>query len=97
MEKLHPAVSKSDSVQPDRLLAPKNSQEFEQREADSKGRIEDVRKKYNLRDRDYRRRGSVVLLLDDKALKREKEERQRKRQQMRLKYQISHRQAATVG
>ena len=75
---------------PAQVLLPKNNSEgFNKRSDDSERRIAEMRKKYSLKNRDYKRRGSVVLIMDDKrALAREREERQKLRQQIRSKYQL---------
>lgn len=55
---------------------------------DSKQRIEDVRKKYNLKDRNYNARTYVWNEQDELEAKKEREQRKLLRQQIRLKYNL---------
>lgn len=71
------------------LLAVKtNSEEYEKRALDSKQRIEDTKKKYNIKDRDYNARTYVWNEQDEQEVKKEREQRKLLRQQIRLKYNL---------
>lgn len=66
----------------------KNSAEYEKRAMDSRQRIDDVKKKYNLKNRDYTARAIVWKEQDKKQAKLEKQQRKLLRQQIRLKYDL---------
>lgn len=66
----------------------KNSAEYEKRAMDSRQRIDDVKKKYNLKNRDYTARTIVWKEQDKKQAKLEKQQRKLLRQQIRLKYNL---------
>lgn len=68
------------------LAVKKNSEEFEKRALDSKQRIEDIKKKYNFKGRDYNARTYVWNEQDEKQAKKEREQGKRLRQQIRIKY-----------
>lgn len=83
------------------LAVKQNSEQFEKRALDSKQRIEDTKKKYNLKDRDYNARTYVWNEVDEKQAKKEREQRKLLRQQIRIKYNLPtpkfHRTAAVVS
>jgi len=83
------------------LAVKQNSEEFEKRALDSKQRIDDTKKKYNLRDRDYNARTYVWNEEDEKKAKKEREQRKLLRQQIRIKYNLPiskfHRTTAIVS
>ncbi|CAH3035424.1 unnamed protein product [Pocillopora meandrina] len=66
----------------------KNTKEYEKRAIESKQRIDDVKKKYNLKNRDYTARTYVWNEHDKKQAKLEKQQRKLLRQQIRLKYNL---------
>ena len=66
----------------------KNTKEYEKRAVESKQRIDDVKKKYNLKNRDYTARTYVWNEHDKKQAKLEKQQRKLLRQQIRLKYNL---------
>lgn len=66
----------------------KNSEECEKRALDSKRRIKDIKKKYNLNERDYHERTYVWNVDDEKQIQKEREERKRLRKEIRNKYNL---------
>ena len=71
------------------LVTNKNGEECEKRSLQSKQRIEDIRKKYKLKDRDYNARSCVVWTeQDEKEKKKEREQRRTLREQIRFKYNL---------
>ena len=83
------------------LAVKQNSEEFEKRALESKQRIENTKKKYNLKDRDYAVRTYVWNEEGEKQAKKEREQRKLLRQQIRIKYNLPtpkfHRTAAVVS
>ena len=65
-----------------------NSEECEKRSLRSKQRIEDIKEKYHLKDRNYRARRYVWNEEDEKEIQREREERRTLRQVIRNKYNL---------
>lgn len=66
----------------------KHSEEYEKRALGSKKRIQETKKKYNLKDRDYLARAYVWNEEDEKQIQREREERRKFRQEIRNKYNL---------
>lgn len=66
----------------------KHSEGYEKRALGSKKRIQETKKKYNLKDRDYLARAYVWNEEDEKQIQREREERRKFRQEIRNKYNL---------